>query len=458
MFDTQLECCQERYKDQASGACLNALPIAERPTSSPTGVDGGVAPFFFPDWSAKWEDQTCTNALEDGKVPSHVTEYYTFETELECCLEVYDTQESQACLDSLPAGERPTTAPSTADMKGRTPFYYPDQSENDFADQTCTNLLNDDGEVPLYVIVGQNTYETAEECCEAHYSTQVSGACMEAVYDSLPAGVRPTSSPTGEDGPLNNWYHNYDDDYANAICDNTRIGFSSGVSPSDPEDRWSTRLECCENELGSQYNNKCYCWATACDPENADDPCEDAGPFVFDATVGADSCSGGINACLGASGTIGECCSGPSCRDIDIGSCIGDSACLFFGYDQTDPANPVEVAGSKIGKSSCIGQDSCAASYGTIGDGSCTKGGDGNSDPSCPSNTGNIKDGSCTGLGSCQVNSGDIGDESCTTGGDSATTATTPSCPANTGTIGDRSCTAGLSCPANQGDIGNDSW
>ena len=264
-------------------------------------------------------------------------------------------------------------------------------------------------------------------------------------------GQRPTSSPTGEDGPLNNWYHNYDDDYDSATCDNTRIGFSYGVSPNDPEDRWSTRLECCENELGSQYNNKCYCWATACDPENVDDPCEDSATTTFDATVGADSCVG-EDACRGATGTIGECCSGPSCRDI--GSCIGETACLLFGYD----GSAGEVAGSKIGKSSCIGQDSCTNSYGTIGDGSCTKGGDGNSDPSCPANTGNIKDGSCTGLGSCQANSGDIGDESCTTGGDSATTATAPSCPANTGTIGDRSCTAGLSCPANQGDIGNDSW
>ena len=223
------------------------------------------------------------------------------------------------------------------------------------------------------------------------------------------------SAPTGEDGPLNNWYHNYNNDYANAICENTRISEaeSSVVSPSDPEDRWSTRLECCENELGSQYNNKCYCWATACDPENADDPCETGGSYTFDATVGADSCVG-EDACRGAAGTIGECCSGPSCRDI--GSCIGETACQFFGYDATDNANPVEVAGSKIGKSSCIGQDSCTTAYGTIGD------------------------------------------ESCTTGGDSNTAATSPSCVANTGNIGDRSCTAGQSCQANQGDIGNDSW
>jgi len=432
LFDTQLECCQERYKDQASGACLNALPDNERPTSSPTGVDGGIAPFFFPDWSAKWEDQTCTNALEDGKVPSHVTEYYTFETELECCLEVYGTQESQACLDSLPAGERPTTAPSTADMKGRTPFYYPDQSENDFADQTCTNLLNDDGEVPLYVIVGQNTYETAEECCEAHYSTQVSGACMEAVYDALPAGLRPTSAPTGEDGPLNNWYHNYNNDYAYAICENTRISEaeSTSVSPSDPDERWSTRLECCENELGSQYSNKCYCWATACDPENADDPCEDTGPYTFDATVGADSCVGD-NACQGASGTIGECCSGPLCRGI--GSCIGELACQLFGYNLAiDPAN-AKVAGSKIGKSSCIGDASCAASYGTIGDESCTVGSLGIDDPpSCAGGEG-----------------GTIGDRSCTAHG---------SCQFNTGNVKDGSCTAGKSCLTNSGDIGDGSW
>ena len=104
-------------------------------------------------------------------------------------------------------------------------------------------------------------------------------------------------------------------------------------------------------------------------------------------------------------------CSG-NAGEIDDGSCKGKNACIAFGYDSSDPDNPVEVAGSKIGKSSCLEESSCVASYGTIGDGSCTKGGDGVGDPSCSINSGTIKDGSCTGLGSCQANSGTIGDGS----------------------------------------------
>ena len=112
MFDTQLECCQEKYTNQESGACLNALPDGERPTSSPTGVDGGIAPFFYPNWDVTWEEGHCTNALKDGEVPSHVTESFTYETALECCEAVYSSQTNDACLesyyDSLPDGQRPT--------------------------------------------------------------------------------------------------------------------------------------------------------------------------------------------------------------------------------------------------------------------------------------------------------------------------------------------------------------
>ena len=107
--------------------------------------------------------------------------------------------------------------------------------------------------------------------------------------------------------------------------------------------------------------------------------------------------SNGETACAGNAG------------EIDDGSCKGKNACTNFGLDGLGAVVP----DSSIGKSSCLEESSCVLSSGTIGDGSCTKGGDGASDdPSCPDNTGTIKDGSCTGLGSCQVNSGDIGDGS----------------------------------------------
>ena len=120
------------------------------------------------------------------------------------------------------------------------------------------------------------------------------------------------------------------------------------------------------------------------------------------------------------------------------------------------------VPDSSIGKSSCLEESSCVTSSGTIGDGSCTKGGDGANDPSCPENSGTIGDGSCTGLGSCQGNSGTIGDGSWYVcfilylmNNPVSTSTLILSLPFNTFLIHSG---GELACAYNIGTIGDDSW
>ena len=269
-------------------------------------------------------------------------------------------------------------------------------------------------------------YNSQLECCKLAYAGQTSKACLAG----LPEGLRPTSSPTGPNGP--GWYNNQNDgDAAVRVC-----------TQETPRPQWGTSgdydslLECCNKEFGWQTSKACYCEATQC--ASGTGVCEDADGTnaraltSFDANVGCESCSGDY-ACMGATGSIGNNAN-PGCKGC--ASCVGEFACANFGYDlgydSTNPP-PYPKVGGSIGSSSCIGELTCAGTYGTIGDESCL------------------------GRTACYLKIGTIGDQSCTKG---ATVDFVGSCYGSKGIIGDRSCTEPGACELTYptSKIGNDSW
>ena len=304
--------------------------------------------------------------------------------------------------------------------------FFPDY-ETKWEDATCLNTK------PFPFTPGSRpVYNTQLECCKLAYAGQTSKACLAG----LPEGLRPTSSPTGPNGP--GWYNNQNDgDAAVRVCTQETPRPQWGTSGD-----YDTLLECCNKEFGWQTSKACYCEATQC--ASGTDVCEDYdGVFTntFEANVGCESCSGD-GACQGAAGSIGNV-GNPGCKGC--ASCVGTNACFNFGYDSTTKK------GGSIGTSSCVGQGACAVAFGTIGDKSCL------GKEACVLQSGTIGDQSCLGEGACNEQTGTIGDQSCTKG---SATQTEPSCADNAGIIGDGSCTEGGACgyALTDSKIGNDSW
>ena len=339
-------------------------------------------------------------------------------------------------------------------------MYYP-KYETEWSKSGCTNAKpKEKYGTTMKPCLDRPCYETAIECCKGAYAGQTSGACME----QLPEGERPTAAPTGIGGP-EGWYGGthgcYGQTWGTATCQNKKLNYGDcGFYQRNPSvqsgDSHDTKLECCDAAYGGQFSNLCYAWATKCASGN--DVCADYLSTTFDASVGCDSC-GGDEACLGATGSIGI--TGPYCRNS--GSCLGTSACDEFGWDtpfSTENGNtPAKVAGSSVGRESCLGEKSCYKASGKIADESCI----GNT--ACLLQAGTIGSKSCIGDYSCTGgNFGTIGDLSCTKGEIGSVPGSLghkpPSCASNSGTIGHGSCTEHASCiKLDLGKrIGNGSW
>jgi len=146
-------------------------------------------------------------------------------------------------------------------------------------------------------------------------------------------------------------------------------------------------------------------------------PPQIAGPQVAALVFGTGSCVG-TNACLGATGPIGDnsCIGTEACEgttgSIGDGSCVGDTACW---------ANS-----SNVGDGSCTGVDSCRQSLGNIGDSSC------NGASSCAQRSVGVGNNSCNGDNSCKQGEGSVGNYSCNGGGGA--------CYQNFGSVGNYSC------------------
>ena len=172
IYKSQLECCKAYYGTQSSGYCLTQLPADERPTTAPTGVDG--PDIWYANYDVAWEDGHCINK---APVPNGRN---TYDSQLKCCKAQYGTQLSGACLQNLPADERPTTAPTGNDMR-----FFPIWSS--WETGHCDNAPSK--------LTGGNTYfyDTQEECCHAWFNNQPSGACLQ--FDPTYGSRSPTQAP-----------------------------------------------------------------------------------------------------------------------------------------------------------------------------------------------------------------------------------------------------------------------
>jgi hypothetical protein len=201
-YDTQLECCNDAYNGQESGACVGDLPNppTKSPSSAPTGspiTADGTAGFWYADYDTAWTVAGCKNTLP---LPyANVDDRPNYPTQLECCNAAYGGQGSGACLGGLPSP--PTAAPSSAPSKSPTPpapsgglttssaptgspitadgtagFWYADY-DTAWTIAGCKNTLP----LPYANVADRPNYPTQLECCEAAYGGQASNACINGI-------------------------------------------------------------------------------------------------------------------------------------------------------------------------------------------------------------------------------------------------------------------------------------
>ena len=167
-YSTELACCNAVFPGQTSGKCYSMLPAP--PTTAPTPTDG--VDIWYADLSLDWAAGVCINTLP---TPNGRT---TYDSQLECCKGSYTGQTSGACIQDLP--DPPTAAPIGSDA----PF-FPIWSgwDSSYCDNDPT--LNTSG--------AQYFYATQAECCDAWFSQQSSGACMQ--HDPVYGSRAPTGAP-----------------------------------------------------------------------------------------------------------------------------------------------------------------------------------------------------------------------------------------------------------------------
>jgi hypothetical protein len=93
-YDTQLECCQNAYRGQASGVCLSEVANLSSEHAA-TQVDS--LDMWYADYNPLWAHGKC---IKQSPVPDHRPWYYT---QSECCEKVYGGQASGACLEGIEA-------------------------------------------------------------------------------------------------------------------------------------------------------------------------------------------------------------------------------------------------------------------------------------------------------------------------------------------------------------------
>jgi hypothetical protein len=94
-YSTQMECCQNAYRGQASGVCLADIP--DQPTSVLDAVENSLE-MWYGDYNPIWAEGKC---IKTSPIPDNRPWYYS---QSECCEKTYGGQASGVCLGSIEAG------------------------------------------------------------------------------------------------------------------------------------------------------------------------------------------------------------------------------------------------------------------------------------------------------------------------------------------------------------------
>jgi hypothetical protein len=94
-YGSQLECCQNAYRGQASGVCLADVP--DLPTSASDAVSNESS-MWYGDYNPIWSLGKCVKGSLELPAPDNRPWYYS---QLECCQKTYGGQSSGACLEDL---------------------------------------------------------------------------------------------------------------------------------------------------------------------------------------------------------------------------------------------------------------------------------------------------------------------------------------------------------------------
>ena len=167
-YDTELECCDQAFGGQVSGACKVGFANPSTTTTK-----------WYADYGTPWGIAGCKAAFP---YPSYATTF--FDSQLDCCKGAYTGQTSGACLTGL--ATPPTMAPTSAAGAGGQ--WYADYGTA-WSIAGCKNTLP----LPIYAIV---TYSSQLECCKAAYGGQTSNACVQRLPN--PPTNAPTAQPTSK--------------------------------------------------------------------------------------------------------------------------------------------------------------------------------------------------------------------------------------------------------------------
>ena len=167
-YDTELECCDQAFGGQVSGACKVGFANPSTTTTK-----------WYADYGTPWGIAGCMAAFP---YPSYATTF--FDSQLDCCKGAYPGQTSGVCLAGL--ATPPTMAPTSAAGAGGQ--WYADYGTA-WSIAGCKNTLP----LPIYAIM---TYSSQLECCKAAYGGQTSNACVQRLPN--PPTKAPTAQPTSK--------------------------------------------------------------------------------------------------------------------------------------------------------------------------------------------------------------------------------------------------------------------
>jgi hypothetical protein len=129
-YDTQLECCENAYRGQASGVCL--ADIAKLPTSAgPVSNTVVSLDMWYGNYDPIWSLGKCSNELP---VPNNRPWYYN---QAECCNKAYGGQASGACMKGIVNETVPIEAEGSA--AGGFASYLQSQRSNNFIVYSCAD-------------------------------------------------------------------------------------------------------------------------------------------------------------------------------------------------------------------------------------------------------------------------------------------------------------------------------
>lgn len=139
-YDTQLECCQNAYRGQASGVCLSDIANLPESVSTALNAEGEAdeidsLEMWYADYNPLWTLGTC---IKQSPVPDNRPWYYT---QSECCEKVYGGQASGACLEGLEAFP---TIESEGSFANAFTSFLQSQRFNDLIIYSC-----DEPDIPL---------------------------------------------------------------------------------------------------------------------------------------------------------------------------------------------------------------------------------------------------------------------------------------------------------------------